>query len=783
MAEKLYHRENIFILAIGADVYTIAEPIKWDSIQAELVMDEQFFGYRYEFSDKDVMLEFDNSSGRDLIIAEYKAKGVDAQVSLKFGFIIPNTNDVEVLFEGDLNFEVYEETEYTIKLNVERRSIGQLLRTRFDSKVNLKALQTLDGASISTLQQNILFNYPTEDKRSGKLIYNTNLSGAQPTEEVPGQNRFLSVPPLKLISSNVEGLDSVQPTKNFLYSGFEFEAGLISRKIKLTGELRYKFTKTAHVGGTASAFVLIQRRTVTTGTLVEAYFLGYLDVPFSSGVQEFRIPFTIEFEMFEDENVLIEATFTTSGLFTFSDFEFIELQDNFLNVEEVKRFQSSTTKSLYLFDAINRQLNISLGQSNLLKSTLYGRVENGYNEDGDEAFNQLLDGKSIRNLNKPFNVSIKDLMTSLNALHNIGFSIERDTNNVESVRVERMEYFFQNILLHQFDFVSKYSRKPNLDLICNELEFGFTKFPRDNQQGSLGDYLTKMNYQTPVKNVKNKFAKVSEILLSTFYISYTQREAFANNPDNAYETDEDLFLIANEAPSTVFNGCTLTFRIAPFNDILITLPIGLVLALIEGDKFTVSAFSIGANNKQYEATSVSSFVEGTSIVYRIKTIETFSAGSGSGNVTLNIAEQRLLPKIANGTTQVPTGSYNPDFTIFDMLHNSSKAWRSGIKGTNNNLVFLNGSNNTSLDGNNYPLNNATFQPPLFGYDLIEFESKMDWATLNLIRKAFEGRHPENKNYGYFEFENPDGVVERGWLKSLKFNPVKEIVKIKVIEKI
>lgn len=72
--------------------------------------------------------------------------------------------------------------------------------------------------------------------------------------------------------------------------------------------------------------------------------------------------------------------------------------------------------------------------------------------------------------------------------------------------------------------------------------------------------------------------------------------------------------------------------------------------------------------------------------------------------------------------------------------------------------------------------------PLFDKDMIEFDAPLTWTTVNYIRKAFEGRNPDGRDYGYIQITNPFGEIERGYVTSMKFNPNKQMCKFTLIKK-
>lgn len=177
---NLYHVENIFMLRIGAKIYRIDEPIKWDSINLGVTFDESARAFKFEFTDKDVLLEFDNQAGRKLLMAEYKARGVDGDASLKFGEVSTD-GDIAILYEADINFDPnsYSQGQYTVKANCERRSFGEKIRAYFDTKTDIFTKTSLSGNTLAPLVPETLYVHPRQLTYAAEFIYNYNVAASQ----------------------------------------------------------------------------------------------------------------------------------------------------------------------------------------------------------------------------------------------------------------------------------------------------------------------------------------------------------------------------------------------------------------------------------------------------------------------------------------------------------------------------------------------------------------------------------------------------------------------------
>lgn len=819
---KLYYVRNIFLLSDGSNLYEIDEPIKWDQIDIQILWDKSTSGYRFEFSDKDVMLEFDEAAGYSIIKAQYDEKFVDMNMSLHFGEVDAD-GVTTILFEAKLNFDSYLEGKYTIKMNCERRSFSDKFRTRFDTKTNLYAEKTIDGTLLTELPMKELFLHPRILSKVGAFEYNDNIDPIDiplADELGSGDSHWkTTVPPFKATSLNIDDVqEPTAPQGQLIYAGTSLPVGTDKRKLYFDSLVKFQFTM-----GNASQFlkcgVSIYRRSNISGGATDllppvvdpgdgSALVFVKDIGNVAHTEIVHAYLSGTIELRADEAIFIKAWVYTpdDALFDISNFHYLSTDDHYLNMREQTVFQASKVNAIQIHEAVNRQLEIILDESNPLKSDFLGRTDLGYAADGCASDHLILDGLGMRSMpDRPFNMSAKDWYNSLSNLFCMGLSIERDNDNNEFVRFEPLEYFFRDVLLYNFTVISKYERRPAMEYIFNELEVGFKKYPQDNQQDSIEDWMTKMEYITPIINVKNRMSKIIDFILSGYYIEYTRRQSFAENPSNAYETDKDIFLISATDGKT-YTGKTITF-IQADNQI----EINDIVALIPGDTFTISNGTGGVTNGTYTVEEAEiPFAYDKTILTVSEALATDGAGTGDMSVTGEIMKAKRNEDFED-IQGVPfeDSVYNLEHHIKRILIRWAKVFQAGLfKGheatTWENFKFVEfvaGANNTEvyttlkeaaeckygsiLEGYaDYGATNSATElgSPLFKANLISFSAPLTWQTLNDLRKAFEGRHPEGKDYGYFEWTNPDGVTEKGFILDLKFKPVTQMFTGTFIEK-
>ncbi len=823
---KLYYVRNVFILSDGSNLYEIDEPIKWSDIDIQILWDPSLMGYKFEFSDQDVLLEFDEAAGYSLIKQSYEDKFEKMNMTLLFGEI--DQDDVmTVLFEAKLNFDSYIQDKYVIKMNCERRSFADKFRTRFDTKANLFAAKSIDGLLLPELTMRELFLHPRLLSKVGNFIYNDNVDPnniplEDEIEPTAGDDPHYktTVPPFKVTSSNVDDLQEPVATQGLLiYTGTSLPLGVEKRSFFIDFRLPFRFTMGNASQNIIAGVTVYKRSNISGGTddlyppqidpaVDDTYIISADDFGNLAGVKNLDAQASGVIDLFADEALFIKAFIFTpdDALFSVTDFDYLQTEDAFLTIKEQTVFQPSVIDTINIHDAVNRQLEVILDVPNPLKSNFLGNTSQGYAENGCGSGHLVRDGLGVRGLpNRPFNMSAKEWTGSLGSLFCMGLSIERDNDNNEFVRYEPLEYFFRDVLLFSFTVISQYEKRPALEYIFNEMSFGFKKYPQDNQQDSIEDWMTLFNYINPITTVKNKMSKIIDWILSPYYIEYTRREGFKTNPSNAYETDKDAFLFAAKAHTNPAPGVSMIFDAA--ND---KITIDGIFPLAAFDDFVISNATGSVTNGFYRALTVNITFDYTKTIITTAPGLVPSTGAGTGDIQL-INERFVAERDEDfdliQNVPFPKSVYNLKHHIKRILLRWAKVFNAGLFKTFSaapstvGVQFVDGANNTNvitalkdsvtcrygsvLEGYaDFGVNHAplTLQLPLFKANIITYEAPITWETLNLIRMAFEGRHPDDLNYGYVELPNPDGIIEKGFILDMKFKPTTQMVKVTLIEK-
>jgi len=227
----------------------------------------------------------------------------------------------------------------------------------------------------------------------------------------------------------------------------------------------------------------------------------------------------------------------------------------------------SSCYAVYPFELFERLITSICNQSQSFESSIFGKTINGYSEDGQYAYMMIFVGIWARNyLTTEATVSIdfKNLFDSLNAIFNLGLSIET-IDNKKVVLIEKKSFFYQqdiiltiggpddtaNLKLKDLEFTF------DPTLIFNEINAGYTKAANNDNLVGSSEYNNESDYTMPIVPIANKLSILSKIRADGTGIEKLRSAA---RPLNTIDTkqdqlDKELFIV-----SCINNNGTITSR-------------------------------------------------------------------------------------------------------------------------------------------------------------------------------------------------------------------------------
>lgn len=177
----------------------------------------------------------------------------------------------------------------------------------------------------------------------------------------------------------------------------------------------------------------------------------------------------------------------------------------------------------------------------IIESSILSKTENGALTDGIGSLNFITTGKRIRQLpSPPLNVSAGKLIDFVRCRYNGGFQIVDDSG--KKVVVEYASNFFQDVNIMTLSSVeSPTKRGLNNDLLYNEVEAGYTKFAKENENNSIEGFNTKRNWLLPIEKEKKKLSLIAPVVTDGAEIERIRRLEIEQ--DQSDQSDEEVFVI------------------------------------------------------------------------------------------------------------------------------------------------------------------------------------------------------------------------------------------------
>lgn len=228
----------------------------------------------------------------------------------------------------------------------------------------------------------------------------------------------------------------------------------------------------------------------------------------------------------------------------------ITCTDTRMNVQSEVYLPPTDSKVYMINEAFSRVTEYITNDCLRVKSNYFGRPDSQpYTSvtDGCGALESLTVGKHLRQFPDNLclmNPSFKDLYESMNAIHNIGYGIEPDANRpgYEWLRIEPMEYWYNNTVLMTCDFIPEMKKRVMAEWYVSLFDFGFEKWEAEQTSG-LDEFAVKKQYRTTFSEIKKTLSKRVEFIGSAYSIENTRAFKYADDSTKDWRWDNDIFVI------------------------------------------------------------------------------------------------------------------------------------------------------------------------------------------------------------------------------------------------
>ena len=244
----------------------------------------------------------------------------------------------------------------------------------------------------------------------------------------------------------------------------------------------------------------------------------------------------LTFEEFTVSNTLTGGTSTDEGIISsLSGDQIVVTGDEAFEDDELISDGTQTAR-------IKSRVVVSSGIS-ILESEFLSKKEQGSLTDGYGSLNFITSGNKIRGLTSNSNLKVKanDIFDFYKVRYGCGWAV------VDSkVVLERNENFYQDVEIAQLDTSTTQvsnpaTRKINMDIVFNELECGYSKYSKENEDGSIDGFNTRRSYLSPVVKEKKKLSLITNLVTDSAELERVRRLKIKQ--DESDQSDNEIFII------------------------------------------------------------------------------------------------------------------------------------------------------------------------------------------------------------------------------------------------
>ena len=217
---------------------------------------------------------------------------------------------------------------------------------------------------------------------------------------------------------------------------------------------------------------------------------------------------------------------------------------SYITISNILACESSDAKLYMVNESLSRIAEYNTDNCLQVYSEYLGRPDSApfeFNTETCAGLMTITKGLLLRNVpipNNPFAVSFNELITAINTIYPVGYTVENMGVN-EVLRVENWDWFYQNMELIDLGDVSA-NIAPDISLHFKNIKTGYDKYETENYNG-LFDIHGEREYTTKLVNHNETIDNTCKFIGSGYAIELTRQQGDTNSKDWRY--DNDTFLL------------------------------------------------------------------------------------------------------------------------------------------------------------------------------------------------------------------------------------------------
>lgn len=509
------------------------DPDGWDTQRISIKRSKSFFGLFRSFS---VSLRF-LGDGYQYVRNVYERNGTEHEIKIAIYEYNEKRDQYLLFYQGVLDLSAYStEEDIFADVDINDSSFARKIKSRDGTKVTFSRTKSIEGLTLPTNQSVTVQLHEREEKLTGlygvsEIVNTLDANIGQPNGGI--------VWPIVKQSSNIDNLiDTPFNQMDSLAAVFWTKADT-----QATLAINVKVSGTVHSGSDAEGTRTLLLRKYTDDTFANFVDENLFVIPKANfGVTKpfsFDGPIPASFinaiQTNEQMAFVISADNQDFFKATFDEIE--------ISIELNQLFDTTQAQGFLMHESFERIVQVITDKEDSFRSNFFGRIDIGYESDGEGAFQTIHSGAQIRAIpNVNPSESLVSLFKSMNAQRNLGLGIEFNEVNQPFIRVEKKEHFFSGDVIMTIQSVNELTKDFSREWAYNEIEVGYTKSEIEDINGRE-EYNNKFQWTTFISSFKNKLDLTSTLRADPYGIEKVRQLQWSTNPNEDIKEDNDNFTV------------------------------------------------------------------------------------------------------------------------------------------------------------------------------------------------------------------------------------------------
>ena len=547
---------------------------------------------------------------KEFLDTAYAYRDIEADVTLKEFRVNPDTEEFYVHSIGVFDFSDWDFKKTETKVPFKTGGLNALLKSQLKEKFEIDRLESINGTVIDAITEKIvaltsrdillISQMQTEPEDATSSAFRM----AFTTPQTFGRSGSLGVPMRITIDSDEHLGDVIRDSSFKVWENQIPDIGSATAMAYLDNDIDKKLYLKLDFHCICRVIALNDLSTpVGSDKFLRVELVKYNDglnlkmverktlyeVPFNA-INGHEINFVheeVDYELLAGESFSVEwhGSARFGSALTQGELK-IDFDDTIttLDIREESVRPDSQTKAILFHDIGEKLMQILTGKKGLFYSEFYGSKDLGYAVDGEFSLTAGALGLWIRLFNdKKLELSFDDLLTTMNVIHNTGYTIDV-VDGEEKLVVEDVSFFFQDTVVIKIPTqVNNIRRRVAKEFSHSSLQFGYKKGGEYEEAMGLDEYNVRTGLVEPITRVDTKYIKVAPSRADAYAKEFARRKSVFTNPEEDTRYDLDMHLLDlkkglgttleervwqddyEEAPKNIFSPDTATgLRLTPY---------------------------------------------------------------------------------------------------------------------------------------------------------------------------------------------------------------------------